>query len=178
MRIKEVCEKTGLTDKAVRTYINNQLINPDYTENYTGRKNYCFREEDIDTLRKIALLRKYDFSISDIKLLLEHNDNILPVLEAHLNNTKQNAKEQSIVLTNLNNAYSKPISNLDELCQTLGENIKPTEFDLIQQTNALWQKAKLKLPKLLTVTGLVAFVSILFFVLILILLSKAFLSLA
>lgn len=28
MRIKDVCKATGLTDKAVRLYINNQLINP------------------------------------------------------------------------------------------------------------------------------------------------------
>ena len=36
MKIKEVCEKTGLTDRAVRFYIENELIHPDYTENYTG----------------------------------------------------------------------------------------------------------------------------------------------
>ena len=83
MRIKEVCKITGLTDKAVRTYINNQLINPSYTENYAGRKNYSFDDNDVDILNKIVLLRKYDFSLSDIKLLLNSDDNIIQVLEKH-----------------------------------------------------------------------------------------------
>lgn len=47
LRIKEVCKKTGLTDKAVRLYINNELIYPDFQEGYNGRKNYNFSEDDV-----------------------------------------------------------------------------------------------------------------------------------
>lgn len=177
MRIKEVCKKTGLTDKAVRTYINNQLINPAYTENYSGRKNYSFSDEDVELLCKIALLRRYDFSLSDIKILLDDDDRILFVLEKHLNGTKQNAEETSIVLANLNNAYEKSISNLDELCMALDENVEPTNFDLMEQINSIWQKIKSKLPLLITVCVVGFFVTILLLIVITILLSKVFLLL-
>lgn len=178
MRIKEVCKKTGLTDKAVRTYINSQLINPAYTENYSGRKNYNFDNNDIDALYKIALLRRYDFSLSDIKSLLDSNDNVAFILENHLKNIKHNAEETSIVLANLNNAYDKSISNLDELCMVLSENIEPTNFDLMQQINTIWLKIKSKLPLLITVCIIGFFVAILLLIVITILLSKLFLLLA
>ena len=48
MKIKEVCEKTGVTDKAIRTYIKNGLVFPDYEENYPGRKKFDFSEADIE----------------------------------------------------------------------------------------------------------------------------------
>ena len=38
MKIKAVCEATGLTDRTVRYYIEEELISPVYTENYLGRK--------------------------------------------------------------------------------------------------------------------------------------------
>lgn len=178
MRIKEVCKITGLTDKAVRTYINNQLINPAYTENYAGRKNYSFDKKDIELLSKIALLRKYDFSLSDIKSLLDSDDNVQLILENHLNNTKQNAQETSMVLANLNNAYDKSITSLDELCDVLNESVQPTNFDLMKQINSIWLKIKSKLPLLITVCLVGIFVAIVLLVVITVLLSKLFLALA
>lgn len=46
MKIKQVCEATGLTDRAVRYYIEEGLIAPRYTENYLGRKAFDFSEDD------------------------------------------------------------------------------------------------------------------------------------
>lgn len=43
MKIKAVCEETGLTDRAVRYYIDEGLIRPEFTENYIGRRSYDFR---------------------------------------------------------------------------------------------------------------------------------------
>ena len=45
MKMKEVCEKTGLTDRAVRLYIENGLVSPKYNENYMGRRNIDFSLE-------------------------------------------------------------------------------------------------------------------------------------
>ena len=36
MKMKEVLAQTGLTDRAVRLYIDNGLIAPDIEENYSG----------------------------------------------------------------------------------------------------------------------------------------------
>ena len=47
MKIKEICQKTGLTDRTVRYYIEEGLISPFYTENYLGRKSFDFTEDNI-----------------------------------------------------------------------------------------------------------------------------------
>ena len=67
MRIKAVCEASGLTDRTVRYYIEEELISPVYTENYLGRKTFDFSESDIQKLNDIAVLRKFGFSIAEIK---------------------------------------------------------------------------------------------------------------
>lgn len=69
MKIKEVCEKTGLTDRTIRYYIENGLLNPASRESYAGRRRYTFTEDDVATLEKIKLLRRAGFSIEQIKRL-------------------------------------------------------------------------------------------------------------
>ena len=61
--------KTGLTDRAIRLYIENELVKPECDENYNGRKSIEFSENDVENLKNIALLRKADFSIQEIKSL-------------------------------------------------------------------------------------------------------------
>ena len=46
MRMKEICERTGLTDRAVRLYIENGLLFPEKTASYSGRESIRFSEED------------------------------------------------------------------------------------------------------------------------------------
>ncbi len=67
MRMKEVCEKTRLTDRAVRLYIDSGLVDPKRESSYTGRSAIYFEEADIEKLRVVAVLRKAGFSIADIK---------------------------------------------------------------------------------------------------------------
>ena len=69
MKVKDVLERTGLTDRAVRLYIANGLVAPECSRSYTGRNNYEFSEADVEVLKRIALLRKADFSIEQIKAL-------------------------------------------------------------------------------------------------------------
>lgn len=69
MKIKQVCELTGLTDRAIRFYIEEGLVTPAYTENYLGRKSFTFTEEDAQRLKDIIVLRKFGFSIEEIKLI-------------------------------------------------------------------------------------------------------------
>ncbi len=67
MKIKTVCQETGLSDRTIRYYIEEELISPHYTENYLGRKTFDFSPEDIRELQDIAILRKFGFSIEDIR---------------------------------------------------------------------------------------------------------------
>ena len=66
MKIKDVCDLTGLTSRTIRVYIDECLIKPEYTENYLGRRAFNFSENDIATLKNIAILRKFGFSIPEI----------------------------------------------------------------------------------------------------------------
>ncbi|MBR2418036.1 MAG: MerR family transcriptional regulator, partial [Clostridia bacterium] len=50
MKIKEVIAKTDLTDRAIRLYIENGLVSPSITENYSGRKNIEFSDDDLVAL--------------------------------------------------------------------------------------------------------------------------------
>ncbi|MCH5314720.1 MAG: MerR family transcriptional regulator [Eubacterium sp.] len=121
MKIKEVSKLTNLTDKAIRFYINNGLLNPSYTENYAGRKNYSFNENDVEVLKKIALLRSYSFSVSDIKRMLDDDSEICDVLENHICEMRINAAQNSFILHNLLNASITASVSLDDLCLALEE---------------------------------------------------------
>lgn len=178
MRIKEVCKETGLTDKAIRLYINSRLISPSYTENYAGRKNYSFDSNDVETLKKIAILRRYNFSVNDIKQMLESNESIPAILENHLSNTQHNVEESSMILTNLNNAHDNFITTIDELCDVLSENLEQNNFDIINAVNSLWNKIKSKIPLLAAVCIIGFFVSVLLLIVLTVLLSKLFLLFA
>ena len=69
MKIKEIISATGLTDRAIRLYIDEGLLSPGISENYSGRKSIEFSVSDVEKLKKISLLRKADFSIAQIKYL-------------------------------------------------------------------------------------------------------------
>ena len=80
MKIKPVCELTGLTDRTIRYYIEENLISPSYTENYLGRKSYSFSQEDVECLNDIALLRKFDFTVDEIKSILSNSQTSKEIL--------------------------------------------------------------------------------------------------
>ena len=69
MKIKQVCELTGLTDRTIRYYIEEELVFPAYTENYMGRRAYDFTEADVTALNHIATLRKFGFTVEEIREL-------------------------------------------------------------------------------------------------------------
>lgn len=88
MKIKAVCEATGLTDRTIRYYIEEELISPAFTENYLGRKLFDFSESTVSTLNDIAVLRKFGFSIQEIKEMLSCSDEI-PRIVNELRERKQ-----------------------------------------------------------------------------------------
>ncbi len=98
MKIKEVCIKTGLTERTIRFYIEEKLISPEIN-NIRGRNYLEFTEHDIASLNDIAVLRKFGFSISQI-ILMRTNPEIIPdavralksETENDLNNRRQAAE--------------------------------------------------------------------------------------
>lgn len=69
-KMKDVCRMTGLTEKAVRFYIAEGLITPQ-TEAGLHYRSFRFSESDVERLRDISALRNAEFSVADIRAMLD-----------------------------------------------------------------------------------------------------------
>lgn len=118
MRMKAVCEATGLTDRAVRYYIEEGLIAPDYTENYTGRKTFDFSEADIRRLRDISVLRKFGFTVAEIRDMLTNPERIGPTVEDLRERKRLEITEEQTLLDALER-LTAPCETVSELALAL-----------------------------------------------------------
>lgn len=180
MKIKDVCNKTKLTDKSVRFYIESGLINPEYSENYAGRKNYSFSEKDVEALKKIALLRQYNFSINEIKQILNDSASINSVLKNHILEIRNSAVQTNYILDNLAVASNEDLKSLDDLCNSLSKNensvcgpdkAESDAFDL--KLTGIWSSVKKKLPFYIILALIAVLAGIGLFVLTVLLLTGA-----
>lgn len=83
MKMKEVLQQTGLTDRAVRLYIRQGLVCPTQTQSYTGYRHIDFSAQDVSVLRQIALLRRADFSIAEIRSMQQDGSSIPQIVQAY-----------------------------------------------------------------------------------------------
>ena len=141
--MKEVCEKTGLTDRAVRLYIDSGLLQPTEENNYSGRKSIHFSENDVYILEAIATLRKAGFSIPDIREMQVAPQHSHTIIDAHKQKLDTDIKNKLQILQNLSNInYNKPMNYTeiaDLLRQSTSRNNLPKEdsrmlFKDFQQT--------------------------------------------
>ena len=133
MKMKEVLAQTGLTDRAVRLYIDNGLIAPDIEENYSGRKNIEFSQTDIDRLKNIALLRKIGFSIPDIKEISQGGENTKSIIEAFIKQKQENIESDTLILEQIKNISLDSKITMESLCLQLSsaaENKQVPKEDL------------------------------------------------
>lgn len=133
MKMKEVLAQTGLTDRAVRLYIDNGLIAPDIEENYSGRKNIEFSQTDIDRLKNIALLRKIGFSIPDIKEISQGGENTKSIIEAFIKQKHENIESDTLILEQIKNISLDSKITMESLCIQLSstaENKQVPKEDL------------------------------------------------
>lgn len=110
MKMKEVTEKTELTERAVRLYIENGLVAPSVNESYSGRRNIEFSDEDVARLKSISVLRKAGFSIAQIKLMQQEPKKSKSVLQEFIDSTNQRIEMDSEVV-----ACLTPLLSLEAL---------------------------------------------------------------
>ena len=72
-KMKEVCQQTGLSEKTVRFYVEQRLVDAK-VEPGLHYQSLSFDDGDIQRLKDIAALRSAEFSISDIRRMLEDPD--------------------------------------------------------------------------------------------------------
>jgi DNA-binding transcriptional MerR regulator len=131
MKIKAVCEATGLTDRTIRYYVEEKLISPAYTENYLGRKTFDFSESIVKQLNDIAVLRKFGFSIAEIREMLLHPEGIPQIVNelqerkhAHINEETELLR----ALSQLNTSRSYTVAALaDSLSEPVANTPLPAE---------------------------------------------------
>ncbi|MBQ7295445.1 MAG: MerR family transcriptional regulator [Clostridia bacterium] len=119
MKIKDVITETGLTDRAIRLYIANDLVAPSCSENYAGRKNIDFTNEDVDALKNIATLRKAGFSIAQIKVLLSDTEKISDIIKLMISEQEEKAKTSSEVAERLKGILNKDDITIETICDAL-----------------------------------------------------------
>lgn len=120
MRIKEVCERTGLTDRAIRLYMENGLINPKQESNYMGRCSYTFSEEDIRILEAVATLRRAEFSIADIVKMQESPDSLPDIVAAHRQKLAEDISAKQNILCSLKQYDGQTQKDYYDLATAIG----------------------------------------------------------
>jgi len=136
MQMKEICEKTGLTDRAVRLYIESGLLSPAIESNYAGRRSIRFSEEDVEILTAIASLRKAEFSLSDILQMQTEPEQIPAVIAEHRRRLQEDVEKKQRTLRILEELdCTAPMRYTDvasHLCTTNAPDSIPKEDSLMR----------------------------------------------
>ena len=124
MKIKQVMAKTGLTDRAIRLYIENDLVKPECDENYNGRKSIEFSETDVENLKNIALLRKADFSIQEIKDLQMGGETAQNTIKEYINRTNEKIQFSSEIIEKIGTLADEENITIEIICEKLSSNLE------------------------------------------------------
>ena len=79
----EVCEATGLTRKTIRLYEEKGLLVPQ-KEARNGREYREYSQEDVETLREIATLRRAWFTMDEISRMQQDPETIREIFPQYL----------------------------------------------------------------------------------------------
>lgn len=97
MKIKQVCEQTGLTARAVRFYCERGLVHPAvYSAN--ARNYYEFSSENVQMLRRICILRQADFSLDEIEQMMRAPQQMMAVVRSHMQRLAGQAHKTAAIL--------------------------------------------------------------------------------
>ena len=128
MKMKDVIEKTCLTDRAIRLYIESGLISPASNESYAGRKNIEFSESDVEALKNIATLRKAGFSINEIKNLKQGPVPCRKTVEEFIEKTTAKIKSDEAVVEKLEAVVSTENLTIETICESLNSATEEKEI--------------------------------------------------
>ncbi|MDD6024359.1 MAG: MerR family transcriptional regulator [Oscillospiraceae bacterium] len=118
MRRKEICQKTGLTPKALRLYEEKGLISPK-TESAGHNKTREYSQEDLELLLTISTLRRAMFTITEIKEMLEHPESIQDIYPQYLQWLRQQRNQLDALLAVSSAVDIAEVGNAMELTRQL-----------------------------------------------------------
>ena len=131
MRIKEVSLKTGLTEKAIRLYIENGLIHP-HVEAGIHRNAYTFSEKDVRELEEISVFRKAGFSIFEISLIKEMPEKLPELLDKKMMSLEMEIDEKKSIKEAISRLEVHELGNASQIANSLRPVMK--KDDEIKET--------------------------------------------
>lgn len=121
MKIKEVCTRTGLTERTIRFYQQKGLISP-ASHRQNDKTFYDYSEKDITVLEETAMLRRCGFSIEEIQQIRCSDSEALSKLcQAHLEKLRGEQREQQFQLRVMETLESVSFRNPQEFLNALSE---------------------------------------------------------
>lgn len=141
-RMKDVIYQTGLSEKAIRLYVQKNLIFPE-KEEASGRTNLFFKEEEIEILKRIAILRSLDFSLAEVEGLLYGGEKEERKV---LNERRQRYKEEKkkaevwdfVEKTLVQSEGERLVDNIEyAFCQYFKESCLKPDFSKIEDMEAV-----------------------------------------
>jgi len=118
VRIGQVCEKTGLSERTVRYYCEERLISPKAYE-VSGRVYRDYSHEDVRRLKTIAVLRKGMFSIEEIKTMLASPETIQTVLDGYYERISSELSERIDIMQAIRDIDFSDIASADILAKRM-----------------------------------------------------------
>lgn len=118
MKIKEVCKRTGLTERTIRYYGEERLIKPLVTLK-GGREYREYSERDVAGLTVIAGLRKLFFTIDEIKDMIDDPERIQSVLSAYKLKMATDAKAKAAIVEALNDLEPSELRSAEAVAEKL-----------------------------------------------------------
>ena len=100
MKINEACKRTGLSERAIRFYVEKGLLTP-RSQFINGRTTTEYSETDIEVLKDIATLRNAEFPIADILAMQSSDEDVCKIIQKHCAKLEQERELRDELLKEL-----------------------------------------------------------------------------
>ena len=120
MKLKEVCESTGLSRKTIRLYEEKGLLVPQM-EHRNGRDYREYTQADVDALREIATLRRAWFTMDEIARMQQNPETIGEVFPQYLQWLEKQKTTLESLLKAAKDVDPSKIQSVSELSEKMRE---------------------------------------------------------
>lgn len=133
MKLKEICEKTGLSRKTLRLYEEKGLITPE-KELKNGREYREYSEIDLQRLQNIALLRRAWFTMEEISRMQRDPDAIQEIFPQYRRWLRKQKKDLDVLLQTAEQIEISTIENISQLTErmaTAASELPLPKYDVV-----------------------------------------------
>lgn len=118
MKIGDVARETGLSEKAIRLYVENGLVKPQVTQTM-HRNAYDFSRENVKELERISIFRKAGFSLFEISVIIQQPERLPELLESKRQSMEADLEIQESVKDALSRLQASEIGDVDQVTKNL-----------------------------------------------------------